>query len=61
MGKRLLMVFEKIWVRVLHKGGRTPADSGFVVTIHQTLNKINKSQRLLFSLPHFFAVTDGIL
>ena len=31
-----------------------------IVSIHQTLNKINKTQRLLLYFPHFVAVTDGI-
>ena len=60
MGKCLLIAFEKIWVCVSHKGGLTVL-TRVVVTIHQTLNKINKTQRLLSLLSHFVGVTDGIV
>jgi hypothetical protein len=61
MERRLPIVFEKIWVCVSRKESRARADIGVVVAIHQTLNKINQTQRLSFPFPHFVTVIDGIL
>jgi hypothetical protein len=54
------MVFERTWVCISPKTG-VRTDLGYVVALHQVLNEINKTKRLLFSSPQFVAKSDNII
>jgi hypothetical protein len=54
-------VLDRVWVCVSYKTSSTRTDLGYVVALHQVLNEINKTKRLLFSPPQFVAKSDNII
>ena len=50
MEMRQRMVFDRIWVGVSRKTGSARTDLNYIVALHQVLNEINKTKRLLFPL-----------